>query len=438
MTNPSEAGPIHPGVERLFADWRGERPGGAVAVVRGDQVVHRNAYGLADLAAGEPFRCDHRFAIASVTKHMTTLCVLLLEAQGRFSLEDRVQDRFPGLLSVEAPITIRHLCNNTSGLRDYITLATYAGGRLITDLRAPAIEALIRGQTTLNFEPGSQYCYSNSNFVVLSWILEQTTGWPLPQVFSRLLFEPLGMSASAVIPRSTDVPPGAARGYSGVDARFAPWSWGMDLAGEGGVWSTLDDLIRWERNFSRPVVGGERLLRRLGEVQLLNDGRPSEYALGLRRGLVGGRAWEGHSGGWEGYRSFRLRLPAEEIGIVVLANHTADIQAAALEVAQSLLTWSAPLEAFEGVYASGELAADLYASVSDGQLLLTIDSSVGRQSQLQLCRVGEHEFRLSRAARALWNLEFDTTIVFAPPSDGRSPSVTLSSELARDVAFQRT
>jgi D-alanyl-D-alanine carboxypeptidase len=109
-----------------------------------------------------------------------------------------------------------------------------------------------------------------------------------------------------------------------------------------------------------------------------------------------------------------------------------------LDVAQSLLTWSAPLEAFEGVYASGELAADLYASVSDGQLLLTIDSSVGRQSQLQLCRVGEHEFRLSRAARALWNLEFDTTIVFAPPSDGRSPSVTLSSELARDVAFQRT
>lgn len=406
-----------------------------MAVLRGDEVAHSNCYGLADLATGDAFRADQRFPIASVTKHMTVFCLLLLQEEGRLSLDDRLDRAFPGLLAVDAPITVRHLCNNTSGLRDYITLATYAGGRLVTELRAPAIETLIRRQRSLNFAPGAQYSYSNSNFVVLSWIIQQVTGRSFGDVMSERLFKPLGMKDTSVIGRSTDVPPNAVTGYSGISGAFIPWHWDMDMAGEGGVWSTLDDLIKWERNLGRPTIGSTAIVQQLGGPQILNDGTESEYALGLRRGLVCGRPWEGHSGGWEGYRSFHLRLPDDDIGLVVLANHTADIQAAALEVAQAFLQPPAPIEALEGAYVCDPLQATIAVTTDQGQLTLAVESAIGRQVGLQLCRVGDSEYRLSRAARRRWNLEFDTAIVFQPDGAGGAAELVLSSEGARDVRF---
>jgi CubicO group peptidase (beta-lactamase class C family) len=420
-----------PAVDSLFEDWTGERPGGAVAVLRGQDVLHCAAYGLANLESGELFRTNHRFTIASVTKHMTALCILLLQRQGLLSLEDEVDRRFPGMLKVDAPITISHLCANTSGLRDYITLATYAGGRLITKLRKPMIRRLVSEQASLNFPPGDQYSYSNSNFVVLSWIIEETLGIPLQEAFARLLFRPLGMHDTFVVSDSNDTPERAARGYAGLlPGSFKPWHWDMDMAGEGGVWSTLDDLVKWLRNFNQPRVGDASVFAQLGEPQTLNSGAVSEYALGLHRGATCGRPWLGHSGGWEGYRSFLLYFPEDELGVVALANHTADIQAAALEAAQCFL--STPLDHMCGDYYSEELGATLTGRVEHGQLRLSVDGPAGRLSALQLCRVAEQEFRLSRAARQRWNLEFDTAIRFASASPAR---LTLSSDLAREVHF---
>jgi CubicO group peptidase (beta-lactamase class C family) len=364
---------------------------------------------------------------------MTVFCLLLLEREGLVSLDDRVADKFPGLLNVDAPITVRHLAANTSGLRDYITLATYAGGRLITDLRSPTIERLIRGQTSLNFAPGAEYSYSNSNFVVLSWIIARLTGRTFAEAMRERLFAPLGMDDTAVIVRSTDVPGNAVTGYAGVPAPFAPWHWDMDLAGEGGVWSTLDDLIRWERNLSRPVVGSAEIVRRMGAVQPLNDGKPSEYALGLRRGLVCGHPWEGHSGGWEGYRSFHLRLPQQDVGIIVIANHTAEIGTAAVEVAQACLPPPSPPERLAGVYVCAELETAITVTVVEGQLHLAVESPVGRQTGLQLCRRSDATFYLSRAAQQRWDLEFDTTVSF----EAGGAALVLTSEPARGVRFLR-
>lgn len=425
-----------PAVDRLFQDWCGERPGGAVGVIQGAHVIHRAAYGLADLERGEPFRTDHRFAIASVTKHMTVLCILLLQRQGLLNLDDEVNRRFPGMLSVEAPITIRHLCANMSGLRDYITLATYAGGRLITDLRAPMVATLIGGQKTLNFPPGEQYSYSNSNFAVLSWIIERAAGVALPEAFARLLFRPLGMNDSFLASNSDETPPRGARGYAGVaPGSFRPWSWSIDMTGDGGVWSTLDDMIVWLQNFISPRVGDAALFADLGAVQKFNDGAESGYALGVHRGVACGRPWIGHSGGWEGYRSFFLYFPEDSLGVVTLANHTADIQAAALEVAQCFLP-SPPTERLVGAYFSSELNTTLTCRLAHGQLWLSVDGPAGKLADLQLCRVAMDEFRLSRAARRVWNLEFDTSIRFEPA--GADPMhLTLSSDLARDVHFLR-
>jgi CubicO group peptidase (beta-lactamase class C family) len=426
-------------VDRLFADWNEpHRPGWAVAVVNGDMIVHKQCYGLANVETGEPFRSDLRFPIASLTKQFTALCMLLLEEQGRVSLDQDLREVCPGCTRVDMPITIRQLCNNTSGLRDYITLGPYAGGRLIQGLGRDGIKSLIAGQATLNFAPGTRYCYSNTNYVLMSWIIEHLTGQSLADALATLIFGPLGMTATSLVANPLDGPEPAVKGYSGnPDVGFRPWHWDMHMAGEGGIWSSLDDLVKWELNFATPRVGSRDLFARLGERQLLNDGTPGPYALGLAIGTLCGQDWEGHSGGWEGYRSFRLRFPVLGLGVIVLANFTEAIQAVTCEVASVFLPFATPLPRMAGRYRSLELSTDYEVAVRDGQALLSVAGPEGSLEELPLVRRDDHVFISSRTARRRWTLEFDTEFRFEFDGAGSASHLILGCELASGIVCTR-
>lgn len=431
---------VLPAVDRLFADWAAPgRPGGAVAVTWDGNVLHRRSYGLADVGTQTPFRTDHRFAIASLTKQFTAFAVLLLAEQGCLSLEDCLQERFPGCTQVQSPITIRQLLNNTSGLRDYITLGTFAGGRLMTEFNKEQSRALITAQTAVNFSPGTRYCYSNTNFVILSWIIENLTGKPLRQAMSELIFEPLAMKSTSVAEELRLLPENAATGYvGGGDVGFRPWRASIDVSGDGGIWSTLDDLVRWELNFSNPTVGTPGILGQLRERPILGDGRRSNYALGLSTGSIGAIEWEGHSGGFDGYRSFRMRLPALDLGVIVLANFTANVQRAAEEIASLFVPYTAPLETFAGRYRSAELASNYDFQVLDGQLTLSVSGPQGSLRDLPLVRRGEAAFEPSRASRMRWDLEFDTAFRFESVPEGSVvPRMSFGCEWASDIVCER-
>jgi len=408
-----------------------------VAVVEAGEVRHLNSYGFANLATGTRFRIDHVMPIASVTKHFTTFCVLSLEAAGRLSLEDVVQERFPGMISVAAPITVRQLCNNTSGLRDYITLASLAGGRLMMGLDKGIISDLIKRQYGLNFEPGSAFCYSNTNFVVLSWIIEQVTGKPLGAVFDELIFTPLGMTRSRLVEDPNSKPEHTVNGYVGSRrGGFSPWHWDSHGAGDGGVWSSLEDMAKWEA-FVQTDIKASRIFSRMREVPVLPGGQSSNYGFGLYVGAEFGLDWEGHSGGYDGYRSYRLHFPGHNLGVTVMANQTIDPGAAAFEVARCFLEEQHVLDQYAGEYFCGELNCRYQIEAIQGQLLISCAGPFELLMRLPLTRVGDHRFRLARAALLQWDLEFPTTFEFVLDQKGRACDLTVDCEWARQNRFER-
>lgn len=367
-------------------------PGGAVAVLRDGEVCLREAFGLADLATGAPFTPQTVFHICSLTKQFTTTALLLLEEEGRVDLGASVRAVLTELPDVFAPITLRHLATNTSGLRDYMVLPGIATGMPFGDFTRESTTQLIHAQRTLMFPPGTRAVYSNTNFVLLGWLMERIENRPLADIFERRIFAPLGMRETRFLTQTQPQPEGSAVGYY-ADERGGYRSPRLNVyeAGDGGVWSTLDDLILWERNFFANRLGRGDVFERLTEAPTLRDGTRSWYAYGLGTGRFRGAFWQGHSGGLSGMGLNRLHFPEQKFSAIVIANgpQGLDPQDFTFEIAACLLPDtqpSMPLEpmrrdvwrAHAGVYCHGEGAQIVRLRLDAEALLLDTSASTTR------------------------------------------------------------
>jgi len=332
-------------IEKVFSKWNNaDTPGGAIAVIQNDVVTHRYGYGMADLEENISFTPKTKTRIASISKQFTTTCILLLKKNGRLQLDDRVKDYIPELEIPGPSITIRHLCQNTSGLRDQLNLALMAGGDYDRGFTKSITDRLIKGQHSLNFAPGDQYRYSNTNFVILSWIIERLTKKSLADVFYEWIFKPLGMHDSELIEMTTQKPEGgAATGYiAAQQGGFKPSGQALSFSGDGGIYSTLDDMILWEKNFDHNILGSPHLLDELIETKPLNNGKANFYALGLMLIDFQGEQAQGHAGGLQGYKAFRIRFPDGKLSIITLSNR-GDTSAIELSIAASSLFLKQPV-----------------------------------------------------------------------------------------------
>src|SRR5690606_14090452 len=265
----------------------------------------------------------------------TAASILLLAQEGKLSLDDDVRDHLPELPAYGTPITIRHLLNHTSGIRDYIGVLNMGGTRY-DDVTTPqdALEAIVR-QKQLNFEPGTEHLYSNSGYFLLSIIVERVAGKSLRDFARERIFAPLGMERTRYLGSYDDVVPDRAIGYEPRDdgtlrADMPRWL----QFGDGAVFSTVEELLRWDSNYYAPTVGGPALLDSLHERGVLADGTRLEYALGLIHGKHGGQRTVSHGGSWGGYRAELLRFPDQRFSVAVLCNvATADPSSLALRVA---------------------------------------------------------------------------------------------------------
>ena len=309
-------------IDKVFAAWdHPDTPGGGVAVIESGEVTFRKCYGLARLDTCSPFTPSTKTRIASISKQFTTTCILLLREQGLLRLSDKVREYIPELGVAGDTMTIRHLCQNASGLRDQLHLAILAGATYEDGFTNSLTDRLIMDQRSLNFQPGDQYRYSNANFVVLSWIIERLTQKPLADVFREWIFTPLGMERSELVETVSVTPEGAAIGYqSDGQSGLEPSLQHCPLSGDGGIYSTLDDMIRWEKNFDHNVIGSDKLLDGLMETSPLNHGTANFYALGLMLLDLNGERSEGHAGGLDGYKAFRIRFPERQLSIITLSN----------------------------------------------------------------------------------------------------------------------
>ncbi|MHC4990475.1 MAG: serine hydrolase domain-containing protein [Planctomycetota bacterium] len=311
-------------VDSLFAEWdRTTSPGCALAVIRDGRIVHARGYGMADLERSITLTPRSVFDIASTSKQFVAMCVLLLEEEGKLSLDDDLRKYFPSMPDYGEPITIRHLVHHTSGIRDYLVLMFLAGMPMENDYPEAQIVDLISRQKALNFAPGAEHLYSNSGYFLLGEIVHRVSGMTLGEYARRNIFEPLGMSSTQFYDDFKRVVPDRAIGYLPTEGGgFATELYLFDLVGDGGVLTTVEDLLVWDRNFyaNRVGAGEQSLIDRMLTPGRLANGETLGYACGLGVSTYRGLKTVSHGGAWAGYRSQLLRFPEQRFSVVVLSN----------------------------------------------------------------------------------------------------------------------
>jgi CubicO group peptidase (beta-lactamase class C family) len=325
-TRPAAAAPPTSPQERqidaLFAKWnRPDTPGAVVAVIRDGKVLLSKAYGMADLERGVPLTVDSKMTVGSNSKQFTAFAIHLLAQDGKLSLDDDVRTYVPEVPDFGKTITIRHLLHHTSGLRDFFELMELTGWRGDEVVTQEDVLTLIERQRALNFAPGQEHWYSNTNYMLLGLIVERVSGKLLADFARERIFEPLGMKHTQFLHGYGTVVPGRALSYALSNAGGYEYvAFGDSMDGAGGLVSTVGDLALWDRNFYDGRVGGKDLIARMQATGVLNDGLPINYASGLIVDAYRGRRIVEHGGSGGGFRAQLLRFPEQRFSVVMLAN----------------------------------------------------------------------------------------------------------------------
>jgi len=311
-------------VDALFADWdTTETPGAVVAVIEDGEIAYQNAYGMADLERNVPLSPKSLFDIASISKQFTAMSILLLEEQGKLSLDDDIRTYLPNFLDYGHTITIRHMIHHTSGLRDYMDLMELAGMPWENTYHQAEIVDLVARQKALNNNPGDEYLYSNSGYLLLAEIVHKVSGQTLGEFAERHIFKPLDMKVSHFYEDFTRIVEDRALSYSQKEAGgYKNVQYIFDVVGDTGLLTNVGDLLLWDRNFYHNTLGdrGPKLIERMLVPGKLNSGETIDYAFGLELEEYRGLRVVRHSGGAAGYDTEMMRFPDHQFAVLVLSN----------------------------------------------------------------------------------------------------------------------
>ncbi len=314
-------------------------PGGVAAVMHEGRTLAARAWGLADLASARPMTRQTRLPVCSITKQFT--CGAVLAALGApEALDAGLTQRLPGL---RGPVpTVRQLCHNQSGLRDYWAMTVLEGARAEQAFPRNAALPMLAAMRELQFAPGSRYSYSNGNFRLLAEMLEEATGAPLEALFRRHLWDPAGMETAALAPDTRHPPDGVAGHEGSAQAGFTVAENGVWWQGDAGMVASLDDMLAWEGWIDATREAAEGLYRRLSAPVAFADGHTAAYGFGLARDSVGGVAITGHGGALRGFRAYRLHAAQPRLSVVVMFNHEGAARTAARDLLRAALGLAAP------------------------------------------------------------------------------------------------
>src|SRR2546430_647918 len=389
-------------VDKVFADLqKAGSPGCALGVFRNAQIIYAKGYGLASVELNSPITPETVFDIGSTSKQFTASSILLLEKQGKLSVNDDLRKYIPELPDYSKSgghkITILNLLNHTSGLRDYLALlqlSGVSGDSVTTDDDALA---LIVRQKLLGFAPGTDWAYSNTGFFLLSVIVKRVSATTLREFAAQNVFQPLHMTHTSFRDDHTMLIPNRALAYDpGEKSGFKLDVSYYEQLGDGAVHTSVQDLANWHEDFYSARIGGKDFLAELQEQGKLTTGKTLEYAKGLfikdYRGLHTVR----HGGAWGGYRAELLRFPEQHFSVACLCNlANANPERRARQVADIYLgsvmkpkeqakkasddedagrdkkeisVRAEELQAYAGDYWSEELGATYRLAVADGRI----------------------------------------------------------------------
>jgi CubicO group peptidase (beta-lactamase class C family) len=386
-------------VDKVFAKWdHTDTPGCALGVYKDGQIVYKHGYGMANLNDDVTITPQTVFHVASMSKQFTAASILLLQQQGKLSIDDDVHKYIPELHDFGVPVTLRQMMHHTSGLRDQWSLLELAGWRYSQDLITDDdVMSVVTRQKALNFKPGERYLYSNTGFTLLAIVVKRVSGMSFREFTDKNIFQPLGMTHTHFRDDHEEVIKHDALGYEHDDktGAYRMSLTNFDTAGATSLHTTVEDLQLWDENFYHPKIGAPGFIDLMLHRDKLNNGELQTYASGLEVGVYKGQPTVGHGGADAGYRSDITRFPDQHFGVSVLcnaaeaspgslANQVADVvlakdlptpaHAPAKEAAKTELIPITPaqLTAIAGLYWARENDEFSHITSKDGKLLVDL------------------------------------------------------------------
>ncbi|HET9487008.1 MAG TPA: serine hydrolase, partial [Chryseosolibacter sp.] len=307
-------------VDALFTGWTSSTPGAAIAVIKDGSIIYKKGYGVANLEYDIPATPVTVFHIASVSKQFTVFSVLLLEKDGKLSLDDDIRKYIQEVPDFGKKITLRHLASHTSGLRDQWNLLALAGWRLDDVITKEHVLKLVSKQKELNFNPGEEFLYCNTGFTLLAEVVARVSGQTFSAFTDENIFRPLGMSNTLFYDDHERIVKNRAYSYHKEGDRYKKSVLSYANVGATSLFTTAEDLALWALNFSSPKIGDPEIIGKMNTLAVLNNGKTFGGALGQFVGDYKGMKEIQHGGADAGYRSFLTRFPDKNFAVVVLSN----------------------------------------------------------------------------------------------------------------------
>ncbi len=412
-----------PHVDAVFAQYSRTTPGCAVGVATHGAPAVAKGFGMADLEHDVPITPDTIFEAGSVSKQFTALAVLLLARDGKLSIDDPVRKYLPELPDYQklaasqpqsgdgGPLLIRHMLNHTSGLRDWGSVAAIGGWPRTTRVHTQAhVLEIVSHQQSLNFPPGSNWSYSNTGFNLAAIIVARVSGMSFADFTRERIFTPLGMTHTSWRDDFTRIVKNRAVAYVEDRQRRGEFKTNMpfeNVYGNGGLLTTVGDLLKWNENFVKPVVGDATLVEAQQLPGSFNDGRTHGYAFGLFVGKHEGLREVYHSGSTAGYSAFLTRFPDQNLSVAVLCNVATNATALAHSVADQYLGITAHPRQSSYTPADAETAAlvGLYRNVALGQVQSIVRAENGPRIEngAALIATGPNTFVLGNGSRVVFD-----------------------------------
>jgi CubicO group peptidase (beta-lactamase class C family) len=447
-------------IDALFAPLtRPGSPGCALGVYRDGKIVYSKGYGLANVELQVPITPASVFDIGSTSKQFTAASILLLEKEGKLRLDDDIRKFLPELPEYPGPgggkVTILNLLNHTSGIHDYLTLFIMAGIPIDSVTTDDTALAILSRQKALNFAPGSEFLYSNSGYFLLSIIVKRASGQNLRDYAQKHIFDPLEMTHTQYRNDHRALIPNRALAYSTSGDGFRLNVSYFEQLGDGGVHTSVEDLLKWDENFYTARVGGKEFLAEMLEPGKLSNGKTLDYAKGLGHRTYKGLPVVEHAGSWGGYRAELLRFPEQHFSVACLCNlgstnpsrfamQTAELflkdrmktdnPPAAPSAAPPATPLPAPdaaaLASYTGDYASDELGVIYRLSVIDGKLALAAILDPGGFPRIAVSAT------LRPAGRDRFSVS-GLTLQFMPDSNGAMTTFRAESGRSNGIVFKK-
>jgi D-aminopeptidase len=309
-------------IDRFLEPWnRSDAPGFVIGVAKDERPIYRRGFGMASLETFVSNSPATRMRIASVSKHFTSLIALLLEEKGKLNIDVPIRSYISELTGPDGDPTLRELMHHRGGIRDFLDIGMIVHG--LNPWPAGSALKLYAKQLGRNFLPGDAMIYNNGGYHLLSVAIERAGGAPFESLLQDLIFNPLGMNTTSSVPSDYVITPGIATMH--VPDPNGGWRRGLfiseEMRGEGGMVSTIDDMLRWLAHLRHPnVIGSRRVWSELRSRASSDKKADDYYALGLYVTKYRGIEVIGHSGGVMGGTCHMCTVPEHDLDIIVICN----------------------------------------------------------------------------------------------------------------------